>query len=1074
VTPYAELHCKTNYSFLEGASHADELAATAKAHGYHALAVTDHDSLAGVVRAHVAAKEHKLKLIVGAELHLTDAPPVVVWAPDRRAYGRLCRLLTVGRRRAEKGSCELAFADLAAHADGLIAAVLHPRPDGRGSPMNPGRQAGGEIQRFHDLFGDRAYLLAELFRGPDDARRLADLQHLSRATGLPLLAANDVHYHLPSRLPLHDVLTAIRTGTTVATAGDALFPNAERHLRPIAEIAAAFAAAPGAVARTVEVADRCTFNLDELRYEYPEELVPSGRTPVEYLAELTWHGAAEKYPAGVPDKVRRLVEHELALIQELQYEAYFLTVHDLVRFARSKNILCQGRGSAANSAVCFCLGVTSVDPDRIDVLFERFVSKERAEAPDIDVDFEHERREEVLQYLYGKYGRERAGLAATVITYCVRSAVRDVGKALGLSLDRVDALAKQVEGYRTETLLAERCAAVGIAPDSSVGQRLLYLVNEIISFPRHLSQHVGGMILTQGPLCELVPIENAAMPDRTVVQWDKDDLDALGILKVDVLALGMLTAIRKCFELVERHHGRPLTLATVPAEDPAVYEMCQQADTVGVFQIESRGQMSMLPRLKPKKFYDLVIEVAIVRPGPIQGKMVHPYLRRRNGEEAPVYPNEAIREVLHKTLGVPLFQEQAMRLAVVAAGFTPGEADQLRRAMGAWRRSGVIEGFRVKMMEGMKARGLTAEFAEQVFQMIRGFGEYGFPESHAASFALLVYTSAWLKRYYPAAFAAALLNSQPMGFYAPAQLVSDARRHGVPVRPADVNCSGWDCMLEPVDSPEGAAQVSPGREPWVALPSGLKHECYPDHPAQWGVGQPALRLSLRLVGGMREVDAIAIAAARADGPFRSVADLARRARLGRATLELLADADAFGSLAVDRRAALWQALGQDRTPRNNVLFTGVVDDEPAVALPALTAPEQVFADYRATGLSLKGHPIGFCRADLDRLRVMPAAKLVELSHGQRIAVAGIVLLRQRPSTAKGITFVTLEDETGTANLVVRQTTWEQYYQVARRGPAWLARGVLERKDAVIHLLVHRLDDLSAALGGVQPKARDFR
>ncbi len=1034
MTAYVELHCKSNYSFLEGASHPDELAATAAGLGYRALAVTGRDSLAGVVRAHVAAKEHGLKLIVGAELHLSDAGPprgglaVVVWAPDRRAYGRLCRLITVGRRRAEKGSCELTFADLAAHADGLLAGVVAP------ADADP-----ATLTSYRDLFGDRAYLLAELFRGPDDARRLDQFRYLSRRARLPLLAANDVHYHAPARLPLHDVFTAILHGTTVAATGAVRFPNAERHLRPPAEIAAAFAAAPDAVRRTVEVADRCTFSLDELRYEYPEELVPAGRTAAEYLADLTWRGAADRYPAGVPEKVRRLVEHELVLIRDLRYEAYFLTVHDLVRFAESKGILCQGRGSAANSAVCYCLRVTSVDPDQIDLLFERFVSKERAEAPDIDVDFEHERREEVLQYLYEKYGRERAGLAATVITYCVRSAVRDVGKALALSPDRVDALAKHVEGYHTDTSLAERCATVGIDPASSVGERLLRLVDEIIGFPRHLSQHVGGMILTKGPLCELVPIENAAMPGRTVVQWDKDDLDALGILKVDVLALGMLTAIRKCFELVERHHGRPLTLATVPREDPAVYEMCCRADTIGVFQIESRAQMSMLPRLKPKDFYDLVIEVAIMRPGPIQGQMVHPYLRRRNGDEEPTYPNDEIKAVLGRTLGVPLFQEQAMQLAVVAAGFTPGEADQLRRAMGAWRRSGEMERFRAKRLDGMQSRGLSRQFAEQVFNQIRGFGEYGFPESHAASFALLVYVSAWLKRYYPAAFTAALLNSQPMGFYAPAQLVSDARRHGVPVRPADVNDSDADCTLE----------SAPG-------------------------DSPALRLGLRLVGGLRAADAAAIVAARAAGPFQSVSDLARRARLGRAALEVLADADALAPLAPSRRAALWQSLGQDRVPGGAALFAGVDDDEPAVDLPALAPAEQVFADYRATGLSLKGHPLEFCRAELDRLRVTPAARLADLSHGSRVTVAGVVLVRQRPSTAKGITFVTLEDETGPANLVVRQSTWKRYYAVARRSPAWLARGVVERTDEVVHVLVHRLDDLSTTLGGVPTKSRDFR
>jgi error-prone DNA polymerase len=890
------------------------------------------------------------------------------------------------------------------------------------------------LHDYHDLFLDRAYLLAELFRGPDDAQRLYYLKHLSRRTRLPLVAANDVRYHTPARLPLHDVLTAIRHGNPVASAGDQLFPNAQRHLRRVEEILAAFADAPDAVARTLEIAGRCTFRLDELRYEYPEELVPANETPTSYLARLTWAGAADRYPAGVPDKVRQLVERELALIAELQYEAYFLTVHDVVRFARSKEILCQGRGSAANSAVCYCLGVTSVDPDRIDVLFERFVSRERDEPPDIDVDFEHERREEVIQYVYGKYGRDRAGLAATVITYRVRSAVRDVGKALGLSLDRVDALAKQVEGYHTETLLAERCAQVGIDPGSPLGARLLHLVNELLGFPRHLSQHVGGMVITRGPLCELVVIENAAMPDRTVVQWDKDDLEALGLLKVDVLGLGMLTAIRRCFAMVEQHYNRPLTLATVPAEDPAVYDMVCAADTVGVFQIESRGQMSMLPRLKPRCFYDLVIEVAILRPGPIQGNMVHPFLRRRHGEEPVTYASEALREVLHKTLGVPLFQEQVLRIAVVAAGFSGGEADRLRRAMASWGRAGVIEQFRDQFMTGMAANGYDAATAEELFSQLLGYGGYGFPESHAASFALLVYVSAWLKCYYPAAFTANLLNSQPMGFYAPSQLVQDAERHGVVVLPADVNESDYDCTLT----------------------------------------GGAMRLGLRLVGGLRESAAAAIVASRGDVPFSSMSDVIRRTGLARHDLEALSNADAFGSLNLDRRSALWQSIARERKPSAMPLFDGVVDDEPAVGLPVMTPFEQVVADYRATGLSLKGHPMGFYRDDLTKLKAIPAEQLTTIPHGRSVTVGGIVIMRQRPSTAKGVTFVTLEDETGIANLVVHQSTWEKYYTIARRSPAWLAHGTLERKDAVIHVLIRRLEDLSAKLGELRMKSRDFR
>jgi error-prone DNA polymerase len=731
-------------------------------------------------------------------------------------------------------------------------------------------------------------------------------------------------------------------------------------------------------------------------------------------------------------------------------------VYDLVRFARERGILCQGRGSAANSAVCFCLNVTSVDPEKMDVLFERFVSRERKEAPDIDIDFEHERREEVLQYLYEKYGRERAGMAAEVITYRPRSAVRDVGKALGLSLDRVDALAKSLEGYRSsDSYLPERCRGVGIDPESKLGRQLVGAVEELMSFPRHLGQHVGGMVMTQGPLCELVPIENAAMEDRTVIQWDKNDLDELGILKVDCLALGMLTAIRKCFELVERHHGRPLTLATVPPEDAKVYDMICQADTMGVFQIESRAQMSMLPRLRPREFYDLVIEVAIVRPGPIQGDMVHPYLRRRSGEEDVSYPNEAIRDVLKKTLGVPLFQEQAMRLAVVAAGFTPGEADSLRRAMGAWRRPGIIEQFRQKLIEGMLARDLSQKFAEQVFNQIRGFGEYGFPESHAASFALLVYISAWLKCHYPAAFCAALLNSQPMGFYAPAQLVRNARDHGVEVLGVDVNHSGWDCELE-VRSAE--CGVRNGKE--------ITHsEFRTPH---------SLRLGLPQILGLGETDARAIQSARRDGLFTTITDFARRTGLGPAVISRLASANAFGSLALGRRGALWQALAVE-PPRHDLplLKSLPPEDDPLVPLPQMAPQDEVFADYRTTSLSLREHPIAFHREWLTSQKILPAAELAYTKDGRMVDVAGLVLVRQRPSTAKGITFVTLEDETGVANLIIRPDIWQKFYRPARTASALVAHGRLQNQQDVIHVLVTRLNDLSELIRGMRSQSRDF-
>jgi error-prone DNA polymerase len=781
---YAELHCKTNFSFLEGASHPDELVNRAAALGYAGLAVTDRNSVAGVVRAHVAARKVGLKLIIGAEVTLADSGPVLLWAMNREGYGQLCRLLTRGRRLAPKGECHLAFEDVAEHSDGLLVGVLLPQAGDLSS----------DLPRWREAFPDRTYAVAELHRGPCDGRRLGQWQ---RAARVPLIAASDVHYHDARRRYLQDVLTAIRLKTTVAELGAARFPNSERRLRPPDELMALFAPYPDVVARTAEVVDRCTFSLDELRYDYPEELCPDGETASSYLARLAWDGAKDRYPDGVPEKVCQLIEKELAIIEALNYPAYFLTVWDLVRFARSRDILCQGRGSAANSAVCYCLGVTSVDPDRIDVLFERFISKERDEAPDIDIDFEHQRREEVIQYVYEKYGRDRAGMTAELITYRPRSAVRDVGKALGLSLDRVDALAKAIGHVTTDDELTIRYREAGVDPACRLSRQLSHLVGQVLGFPRHLSQHVGGMVLSNSPLCELVPIENASMPGRTVVQWDKDDLDALGILKVDCLALGMLSAIRRALDLMNDHGGQSLTLATIPPEDTATYAMIRKADTIGVFQIESRAQMSMLPRLKPETFYDLVIEVAIVRPGPIQGNMVHPYLRRRSGQEPVEYPDDAVRDVLEKTLGVPLFQEQAMRLVVVAAGFTPGEADHLRRAMAAWRRTGDIEKFERKLIDGMLANGYSEEFARNVFRQLEGFGSYGFPESHAVSFALLAYVSAWIKCHHPAVFLASLLNSQPMGFYAPAQLVADARAHGVEVRPVDVNRSDWDSSLEP-------------------------------------------------------------------------------------------------------------------------------------------------------------------------------------------------------------------------------------------------------------------------------------
>ena len=1051
---YAELHCKSNFSFLQGASSAEQLVRRAVRLGYTALAITDRNTLAGVVRGHGASADAELQYIVAAELTFGDAPPCVVWIRNRSAYASLCRLLTLGRRQASKGNCCLSFEDLVSHGDEFILGVI---PDwnrlstGTASDHHRVHAAAclidaRDLQRYYEMFGERCYLLAELHRGSTDQQRLDLLQELSLQTGVPLVATGDVYYHDPSHSRLQDVLTATAHGCTVHDIGPYQFSNAQRHMRPLEDIAKLFQQIPQALERTLEIADICGFSLAELRYEYPEELAPTNVTPIAYLKQLAWTGARQRYSRGISRKVINLLQHELELIGELNYEAYFLTVWDLVRFARSQGILCQGRGSAANSVVCFCLGVTSVDPDTTQLLFERFISRERAEAPDIDVDFEHERREEVLQYLYKKYGRDRAGMTGVVTTYRLRSAVREVGKALGFPADLVDAVAKNLDGRIAEGDLALRCREVGIDPDELAGERFMELVEMLRGMPRHLSQHVGGMVITQGLLSELVPIENATMDGRTVIQWNKDDLDELGILKVDCLSLGMLSAIHKCFDMLRQHKNEEWTLATIPVDDSKVYDMICQADTVGVFQIESRAQMSMLPRLKPRCFYDLVIEVAIVRPGPIQGNMVHPYLKRRDGLEEPSYPNDAIREVLDRTLGVPLFQEQAMRLAVVAAGFTPGEADQLRRAMGAWRRPGVIEKFRQKLIKGMLARDLSMEFAEQVFTQIRGFGEYGFPESHAASFALLVYVSAWLKCHHPAVFAAAVINSQPMGFYSVSDLVTDARRHEVIVLPVDVNLSDWNCTLEKTE--DGTNDMNK---------------------------KLALRLGLKIVRGIRQDDVLRIVKNRGERLYGSVEDLRRRGRVGRSVIMKLADADAFSSFQRDRRSALWEALAQERNSCEHPLFDLIsASDDDIPELPLMQPAEQVEMDYRTAGLSLKGHPLMFWREQLDAQSVVTAIQLPTLDNNCYVRVAGIVLLRQRPSTAKGITFVTLEDETGTINLVLKQYIWQRYYSVGRRSNAWLVHGKLERKGLVIHVVAHRLEDLSATLGKYNPKPRDFR
>jgi error-prone DNA polymerase len=1096
--PYAELHCRSNFSFLEGGSHPEELVERAHSLGYEAIAITDRATLAGIVRAHGAAKhiaaslpagsvgQTGIKLIVGAHLEPVDAMPLVVWATNRTGYSHLCRLLTQGYASGRQGhavaagdaagatqdaganACRLSFADIAAHADGLLAGVPLAASTAAGMRDAGGlRDASEAVLQWREVFDDRLVALAEVALEGDDEERLRWYAAVGRQARVPLVAAGDVRYHERSRLPLFDALTAVRHGCTVEEVRGRLLSNGERHLHDRGRIAARFASLAGAVERAVEIARKCTFSLAELRYEYPDANVPEGCTPAQHLAALTWRGAAKRYangtPGGIPEKVRSLIEHELALVAELGYEAYFLTVFDIVRFARRRGILCQGRGSAANSAICYCLGITSVDPARMDVLFERFISRERCEAPDIDIDFEHNRREEVIQYVYETYGRSRAAMTAEVISYRLRSAVRDVAKVLGISLDRVEKIASVLDVGDGVEELPQRLAEAGLDSGDDTCTRLTTLVGQLVGFPRHLGQHVGGMVMTRassdglcGDLCDLVPIQPAAMDGRTVIQWDKNDLDELGILKVDCLALGMLSCIHRAFDLIEAAGGPQLTLATVPAEDPAVYEMISRADTVGVFQIESRAQMSMLPRLKPACFYDLVIEVAIVRPGPIQGDMVHPYLRRRSGEEPVTFPNEAIRGVLEKTLGVPLFQEQAMRLAVVAAGFTPGEADQLRRAMGAWRRPGVIDEFHRKLVDGMRGRGLSQQFAEQVFQQIRGFGEYGFPESHAASFALLVYVSAWLKRHHPAAFTAALLGSQPMGFYAPAQLVRDAKEHGVRVLPVDVNASGWHAMLE--------ADGKSGRRKAESRGSSR----------MWQSG-PAIRLGFEQVYGLGEAAGRRIEEARRNGPFRLPHELARRAQLDRESLLHLARAGAFESLGLDRRRAVWEAMRCLDRPENQPLLRGLheaeEDEDEDLVLPAMTRRDEVIADYRTAGLSLRSHPLHFERHDLAERGVITAADAGLSPEGRRVQVAGIVLTKQRPATAGGMIFLTVEDESGAANIVVRPDVWQSADHAVRRAAVLVVHGRIQRRGQVVHILATSLEPLT--LAELPRMSRDF-
>ena len=1026
---YTELQVTTHFSFLRGASSPQELFATAALLGHTALAVTDRASLAGIVQAHAAARETGLRLVVGCRLDLTEPgePALLVYPTDRAAYGHLCRLLSLGKARAGKGGCRLHWDDLAAWGAGLVAVWLADRPDAA---------LASDLARLKGLFGDRAYCALTRRYRPNDALRLEAVAEMARAARVPTLATGDVLYHDPGRRTLQDVVAAIRLGTTVDRLGHARESHAGRHLVAPAEAERLMARHPDALARTGEVLDRCRFSLDELTYTYPTEEAADGTSAQERLEALTWAGAAERYPDGLPDAVAAQIRHELTLIERLAYAPYFLTVESIVRFARSKNILCQGRGSAANSAVCFVLGITAIDPIRQGLLFERFISETRGEPPDIDVDFEHERREEVIQWVFETYGRHRAALCATVIRYGPRGAVREVGKALGVPEDVTGALSGLVWGWSREGIGERQASELNLNLADRRLRLTLELARQLVGTPRHLGQHPGGFVLTLTRLDELCPVCPATMADRQTLEWDKDDIDALGFMKVDVLGLGMLGCLRRAFALLAEHRkDAPTDLAAIPQEDGPTFAMIRRADTVGVFQIESRAQMAMLPRMAPKTFYDLVVQVAIVRPGPIQGDMVHPYLRRREERETVTYPSEALRDVLGKTLGVPLFQEQAMRVAIVAAGFTPGEADQLRRAMATFKFTGGVSKFHDKLVAGMVGNGYEPDFAERTFKQLEGFGSYGFPESHAASFALLAYASSWVKCHHPDVFCCALLNAQPMGFYAPAQLVRDALDHGVPVRPVCVNASAWDCTLEPAG----------GR--WLAVRQGL-----------------------RMARGVSEIDAERLVAARPSTGYDSVEALWRGSGLSADALRRLAAADAFRALGLDRRAALWAIRGLAERPldlfaaadaREGALRPETI--EPVVALPPMKAGRAVAEDYRATGLSLRAHPLAFLRGDLGAQGYQPCRVLDEARSGREVMLAGLVLMRQRPGSAKGTMFLTLEDETGIANLIVWPGVFERHRRLILTAGLIGVRGRVQRQGMVVHVVTEGLADLTRLL-----------
>ncbi len=1024
---YAELHCISNFTFLRGASRPEELADTASKLGYKALAITDECSMAGIVRAHTQAKKSGIKLIIGTELQLEYGFRLILLARDHCGYTDLCSLITDARRNAGKGEYRFERERLEKIKPHHCIAILSP------ARVNSESANDDTLSWFATHF-KYAWLALTLLHERTDTAHQQRIDNMAQQYCLPVVACGDVHMHCRMRRALQDVVTCIRENCTLSNAGRKLYANGERHLRPVKTLDSLYPAA--ALQESLRIAALCTFSLDELHYEYPHELVPASRAAIDYLRELTYRGMRVRWPAGASESVQQQIDKELRLIEELGYEHYFLTVQDIVRFAREKGILCQGRGSAANSAVCFCLMITEVDPMRMSMLFERFISKERNEPPDIDVDFEHERREEVIQYIYRKYGRHRTALAATVISYRRRSAIRDVGKVLGLQEDQIDALAKSMAWWDGTDVMPERLAEMGFAPDSPLMKRFAWLLEQIMGFPRHLSQHVGGFVISHQPLSSLVPVENAAMPDRTVIQWDKDDLEELGLLKVDVLALGMLTAIRKCFNLLKEHRGVHYNMSSVPAEDHQTYQMIQNADTIGVFQIESRAQMSMLPRLRPKNFYDLVIEVAIVRPGPIQGGMVNPYLKRRQGLEPVTYPNAALKKVLKRTLGVPVFQEQVMELAMVAAGFSPGEADELRRSMAAWRRVGTVERFRHRLMEGMENNGYDDQFADAVFRQIRGFGEYGFPESHAASFALLVYVSAWLKCHEPAAFCCAIMNSLPMGFYAPSDLVADARRHGVEVREIDINESLGDHHLQPA-----------GKD-------------------------FAVRLGLRLVKNLSQSASERLIRERLqNGPYTSISNLLTRTGLNSRDQQALAAAGTLKSISGNRHRAHWDLLGVERLP--GMLHEASAEDIPQ-QLPLITEGEDIVADYQNVGFTLGRHPLALLRGQFEQHRILTVKQwLGNCTNGQFARIAGLVKVRQRPGSAKGVIFMTTEDETGLANIVIWQNVTEKYRKAVIGARLVVISGTTQKEGQVVHLVARSVEDQTSLLGDLATASRDF-